>query len=144
MRIFSTILLRIYGKGVDPHLKRTFLALFAYLFVALNAGVSFAANNCTGATYYDADNDTCINCPTGYTDNIDAGKTDISQCQRSCAAGTYIATPPTVGSADYTRLEYIENPNGKYIDTGFKHNPNATTVRGVLRVGVSTNLSNNS
>ncbi|MBP5364127.1 MAG: hypothetical protein J6Y49_02135 [Alphaproteobacteria bacterium] len=106
--------------------------------------MSFAANNCTGATYYDAVNDTCINCPTGYTDNPTAGKTSASECQRSCAAGTFIATPASVGSTAYTRLEYIENPNGKYINTGFSHSKTATTIRGVLRVGVSTNLSNSS
>lgn len=98
--------------------------------------------NCTGANYYDGTSGTCTACPAGYTSNTNNGKTDASQCQISCAAGTFVATPATVGSTDYTRLEYIENPNGKYIDTGFKHNPNATTIRGVLRVGVSSNLSN--
>ena len=123
-------------------MKRLISALFAYLFVALFAGVAFADNNCTGATYYDADNDTCISCPTGYTDNPSNGKTDISECQRRCAAGTYVATPASVGSTAYTRLEYIENPNGKYINTGFTHSPTATTIRGVIRVGVSSNLPN--
>ena len=103
--------------------------------------MAYADTTCTGATYYDASSDTCVACPTGYTDNTTSGKTDVSQCQRSCAAGTYVATPATVGSTAYTRLEYIENPNGKYIDTGFTHNANATTVRGVLRVGVSSTLS---
>ena len=124
-------------------MKRTVLAVSTCLFCALNAGVSFAANNCTGATYYDAVNDTCIDCPTGYTDNPTAGKTSASECQRSCAAGTFVATPAPVGSTAYTRLEYIENPNGKLIDTGFSHPTNVTTVRGVLRVGVSNDLQNN-
>lgn len=96
---------------------------------------------CTGAKFYDGISGTCATCPAGYNGNTADGKTDASQCQISCAAGTYVATPATVGSTDYTRLEYIENPNGKYIDTGFKHNPNTTTVRGVLRVGVSSNLA---
>lgn len=106
-------------------------------------GMAYADTTCTGATYYDASSNTCVECPTGYTDNTTSGKTDVSQCQRSCTAGTYVATPATVGSTDYTRLEYIENPNGKYIDTGFAHSPTATTIRGVLRVGVSQNLANN-
>ena len=109
--------------------------------IAMFIGIAYADTTCTGATYYDASSNTCVACPTGYTDNTTSGKTDVSQCQRSCAAGTYVATPATVGSTAYTRLEYIENPNGKYIDTGFTHNANATTVRGVLRVGVSSTLS---
>ena len=104
--------------------------------------MAYADTTCTGATYYDASSDTCVACPSGYTDNPNEVKTSASDCKRSCAAGTFVATPATVGSTAYTRLEYIENPNGKYIDTGFPHNANATTIRGVLRVGVSDNLSN--
>ena len=100
------------------------------------------ACDCTGANFYDSTSGTCTACPAGYNSNTNNGKTDASQCQISCTAGTFVATPASVGSTDYTRLEYIENPNGKYINTGFTHNPNATTIRGVLRVGVSANLPN--
>ena len=72
---------------------------------------AFAANNCTGATYYDADSDTCIACPTGYDYNTDAGKTSASQCQISCPAGTW--------NGGYTQLEYLESTGTQYIDTEY-------------------------
>lgn len=122
-------------------MKGIFRALLIPI-ITLFIGTAYADTVCTGATYYNASTNTCVDCPAGYTANIDAGKTSVSQCQRSCAAGTYVATPATVGSTAYTRLEYIENPNGKYINTGFTHSSTATTIRGVLRVGVSTNLPN--
>ena len=123
-------------------MQKFFLA-FLIPIITLFIGMAYADTSCVGATYYNASNNTCIACPAGYTDNTTAGKTAANQCQKSCDAGTFIATPATVGgSTDYTRLEYIENPNGKYIDTGFKHSSTATTIRGVLRVGVSTNLPN--
>ena len=125
-------------------MKRIISAALVYLFGVTINGAVFAANNCTGATYYDANNDTCVACPTGYTDNTAPQKTAASQCQRSCAAGEFVATPATVGSSAYTRLEYIENPNGKLINTNFSHPTTVTTVHGVLRVGVSTDLPNNS
>lgn len=99
---------------------------------------------CTGTNFLDNTSNTCIACPSGYDANATNGKTNADQCQRSCAAGTFVATPATVGSTAYTRLEYIENPNGKLINTGFSHSTTATTIRGVLRVGVSTDLPNNS
>ncbi len=61
----------------------TFLLLFT-------VGAARAANNCTGATYYDSTSDTCISCPAGYDANTDAGKTSINQCQIHCDAGTYV------------------------------------------------------
>ena len=46
---------------------------------------------CTGATYFDSDTNICVACPTGYTAHVISGKTSVSQCQISCAAGTYLA-----------------------------------------------------
>ena len=70
---------------------------------------------CSGATYYD-DNYTnvanaCVNCPTGYNYNTTAGKTDISECQIHCDAGTW--------NGEYTQLEYIESNGTQVINTGY-------------------------
>jgi hypothetical protein len=46
--------------------------------------------SCNGATYLD--NNECVACPTGYDANTTSGKSLASQCQISCAAGTYLAT----------------------------------------------------
>ena len=83
---------------------------FAFIFSIFSVS-AFAANNCTGATYYDADSDTCIACPTGYDYNTDAGKTSVSQCQISCPAGTW--------NGEYTQLEYLESDRNSYIDTNY-------------------------
>ena len=69
-----------------------------------------AVNNCTGATYYDSTTDTCLNCPSGYDYNTTAGKTDITECQIHCNAGTYVS--------GYTQLEYITSTGTQYIDSG--------------------------
>ena len=82
-------------------------AIFEFGF---GASVAMAANNCTGATYYDSVNDTCIACPTGYDYNTDSGKTSVTQCQTHCDAGTYVP--------EYTQVEYIESTGTQYIDTG--------------------------
>ncbi len=68
-----------------------------------------AVNNCTGATYYDSTTDTCLNCPSGYDYNTTAGKTDISECQIHCNAGTW--------TGEYTQLEYLTSSGTQYIDT---------------------------
>lgn len=73
------------------------------------APISYADNNCTGATYYDADSGTCIDCPNGYDYNTESGKTSVSQCQIHCAGGTWMG--------GYTTLEYIEGTGTQYIDT---------------------------
>ena len=82
------------------------------IFVSANA--VWAANTCTGATYYDSDNDTCIACPDGYDYNTNAGKTSINQCQIHCDAGTYVK----IAASDYTQLEYIQTNGSQYINTG--------------------------
>ena len=84
--------------------------LFVFAVVAgIFTGVVHADNNCTGATYYDANTDACIACPTGYDYNTDAGKDDITDCQMHCDAGTF--------APGYTQLEYIESTGTQYIDT---------------------------
>ena len=90
---------------------RFIVSLFLAIFLSANA--AWAANDCTGATYYDANTDTCISCPTGYDYNTDAGKTDITQCQIHCDAGTYLIS-------GYTKLEYIQTNGGQYIETGIQ------------------------
>ena len=70
-------------------LKR-WLIVFVLFAGICAGGLAHAANNCTDATYYDADSDTCIACPAGYDANTDAGKTSINQCQIHCDAGTYV------------------------------------------------------
>ena len=87
------------------------LFVFA-VFAGVCTGVAHADNNCTGATYYDTDSDTCIACPAGYDYNTDAGKTDITECQIHCEAGTW---------GEYTQLEYIESTGTQWIDTGVKN-----------------------
>jgi len=80
----------------------TFLLLFT-------VGAAHAANNCTGATYYDADTDACIACPAGYDYNTEPGKDDITDCQIHCDGGTY---------GGYTELQYIQTTSTlTYIDT---------------------------
>ena len=68
-------------------MKKSLFILVTVFCMCLSAR---AANNCTGATYYDSTSDTCISCPAGYDANTDAGKTSINQCQIHCDAGTYI------------------------------------------------------
>ena len=89
----------------------TFLLLFT-------VGAAHAANNCTGATYYDSTSDTCISCPAGYDANTDPGKDDITDCQIHCDAGTW--------KGGYTELEYIESTGEQYIDTLYR--PSAENV----------------
>ncbi len=88
---------------------RKFFVAFALCVGMIAGGAARAENNCTGATYYDADTDTCVACPVGYDYNTDSGKTDITQCQIHCDAGTY--------DSGYTRLEYIESTGTQWIDT---------------------------
>jgi len=113
-------------------LKRFWVALLIVFVGAFIAPVAYAANNCTGATYYDSDSDTCIACPTGYDYNTDAGKTDITQCQIHCDGGTYV-------SVEYTQLEYIESTGTQWID--FTNAANIATpiteIKSVARVSLS-------
>ena len=76
--------------------------------------LSYAANNCTGATYYDATNDACVACPAGYDYNTDDGKTSINQCQTHCNGGTYVEQVLPRG---YTKLEYIAGTGTQFINT---------------------------
>jgi hypothetical protein len=46
---------------------------------------------CRG-TYYRSPNNTCVECPQEYDDDIDDGKTSITDCKIRCAAGTYLST----------------------------------------------------
>ena len=115
----------LQGKEIRGELKpkRTFLSKISHIFVACVAvflftvGLAYAANNCTGATYYDSDTDTCINCPDHYDYNTTAGKTAITDCQISCAAGTYINAAALLPGG-YTTLEYIQTSGSQYIHTG--------------------------
>lgn len=50
-------------------------------------------------------------CPGGYSADTTARKTDITQCQRHCDAGSYLVNA-------YTQLEYLEGTGTQYIDTG--------------------------
>ena len=95
---------------------RGIIKSFLFIFIGiLLPALSIAENNCTGATYYDAENDTCIACPAGYDYNTDAGKTDISQCQIYCDIGT--------GTHEYTELEYIQSTGTQFIRTTYRANP---------------------
>ena len=91
---------------------------------------------CAGAYFFDDMLNTCTPCPNGYNYNTDNGKTDVSQCQIQCVAGTYVETPGVYG---FTVLEYLESPGDAYIDTGFVHN--SDNIRGEIRVGVSENIA---
>jgi len=68
---------------------------------------------CPGAQYLDVDGETCLDCPVGYTSNTTAGKTDITQCQVRCDAGTW--------SGNFTELPYLQSNsnNSNFIDTGY-------------------------
>ena len=91
---------------------------------------------CAGANFFDDALNTCTPCPNGYNYDTTNGKTDVSQCQIQCTAGTYVETPGVYG---YTVLEYLESPGDAYIDTGFVHN--SDNVRGEFRVGVGENIA---
>ena len=90
-------------------------------------GTYSAVNNassctqCSGSTYNDETAAAvCKSCPSGYTYNIDAGKTSINQCQIHCNAGTYADT--------YTELEYLESTGTQYINTGFIPNKQSRMI----------------
>ena len=118
---------------------RTFLNRVAHAFVAVpvvclfaaTPNALYAANNCTGATYYDSVGDTCIACPNGYNYNTDAGKTSVIQCQIHCNAGTFIKTALAPLPDGYTRLLYLESSGTQYISTGYAY-ANNTTARVVI------------
>lgn len=86
-----------------------------------NLEAAYQASQCTscqGATYADRTGSTsCKSCPTGFTANPTPGKTDKSQCQISCPAGTYLGTYVDLPSF-YERLDYIQSNGTPYIDTG--------------------------
>ena len=52
---------------------------------------------CIGATFYDTALEDCTPCPTGYNVNTTPGKTDVTQCQTQCAAGTFVEFPGIYG-----------------------------------------------
>ena len=106
----------MWGRG-DLNIRAWFVGFFVGVFFAT---LACAANNCTGATYYDAVNDTCISCPTGYDYDMTDGKTSVAQCRIQCAAGTYVEYSGL--DIGYTRLEYIQSSGTQYIDTGVKLN----------------------
>ena len=110
------------------------------LVLSARFGVAYAVDTCTGTDFYDAKLEACTPCPNGYDYNDDDGKTDVSQCQIQCAAGTYIRDAGVYG---YIRLEYLESNGDAYINTGFKHNPAAGTIRGEIRVGASHDMPSN-
>ena len=91
---------------------------------------------CAGTYFFDDKLNTCTPCPSGYNYNTDNDKTDVTQCQIQCAAGTYVETPGIYG---FTVLEYLESPGDAYIDTGFVHN--SDNIRGEFRVGVGENIA---
>ena len=130
-----SIYLVLFG-GLDSEglLKRFLVALLIVFAGAFVAPVAYAVNNCTGATYYDADSDTCISCPAGYDYNDDAGKTSITQCQIHCNAGTYVKN---AGSVDFTPVEYLESTGSQYIDIGGVDINNANNTRARFIVDTS-------
>ena len=65
------------------------LLLFLIASGIFSGSVARADNNCTGATYYDADSDSCVACLTGYDANTTPGKVSPTECQIHCDAGTY-------------------------------------------------------
>jgi len=116
---------------------KKFFAILCAIFSIFCGVDTYADNNCTGATYYDSDSDTCIACPAGYDANTTAGKTDITQCQMHCDAGTWCG--------EYTELEYITIDEAAYIDTGLKMGIDITVGRGRLYVDASLlNITNSS
>lgn len=87
---------------------------------------------CIGATFYDTALAGCTPCPTGYDKNTTAGKTDVTQCQTQCDAGTFVEVPGVYG---YTNIEYLESDGSQYINTGFTHPAGTTNIRGEIRIG---------
>ncbi|MBN1324716.1 MAG: hypothetical protein JW974_00640 [Alphaproteobacteria bacterium] len=57
----------------------------------VNYGSTGSRLPCTGATYSGSGASSCTNCPSGYTDNLEDGKTSSSECQIQTDAGTYLA-----------------------------------------------------
>lgn len=97
------------------------------IFLTIVPLVAHAENNCTGATYYDTTSDDCRHCPNGFDYDTSDGKTDISQCQILCPAGTYVAATTACENteyanipAEYTPIEYLESTGTQYINTGYK------------------------
>ena len=110
------------------------LTFFIGIFLFTNTAM--ADNTCTGATYYDSDNDICIACPDQYDYDETPGKTSINQCQIHCPAGEYAINVPT-----YSRLEYIaNNSDGKqWINTGIPRElQDYRLVMGVMFSNTST------
>ena len=94
---------------------------------------------CIGATFYDTALAACTPCPAGYNANTTAGKTDVTQCQTQCDAGTFVEFPSLYG---YTHIEYLESDGSQYINTGFTHPAGTTNVRGEIRIGTGTTAIN--
>ena len=90
---------------------------------------------CIGATFYDTALEDCTPCPTGYNVNTTPGKTDVTQCQTQCAAGTFVEFPGIYG---YTHIEYLESDGKQFINTGFTHPAGTTNVRGEIRIGTGS------
>ena len=103
-----------------------------------NACVLLAAS-CTGATYWQEIEGvgTCVDCPTGYIGNVDAGKQSINQCQISCSGGTV--------PDNYTMVEFLENSGsmteGQFIDTGYKIKSDKVVINTVIGTGVTRDTS---
>ena len=78
---------------------------------------------CPGGVYnVSSTQDQGVNtCPGDYTYDTTTGKSDITQCQIYCSAGTYIDT-------GYTELEYLESEGIQYIDTDFIPNKQSRMV----------------
>lgn len=85
---------------------------------------------CTGATYSGSGQSSCTPCPTGYTTNTTAGKTDITQCVITCPPGTRVAAPgegcTTPGGAWYSEftqtINYYDVSNVSYCPQGYDYN----------------------
>lgn len=118
---------------------RKFFVAFALCVGMIAGGAARAENNCTGATYYDADTDTCVACPDGYDYNTDSGKTDITQCQIHCDAGTFCGVPPSSYASDGLLLlldgyENTQNGNDPNTNVWYDLSPrqnNANLIGGV-------------
>ncbi|HNY25310.1 MAG TPA: InlB B-repeat-containing protein [Alphaproteobacteria bacterium] len=84
----------------------------------VNYGSTGSRTQCTGATYSTSGSGTCSACPTGYTSNTDAGKTDITQCQIQTTAGNYIATANDTSTTTCPAGYYCQAVLVSYGNTG--------------------------
>lgn len=115
------------GAAITNRQKFYATSIIMAIFLTIAPLVAHAENNCTGATYYDTTSDDCRHCPNGFDYDTSDGKTDISQCQILCPAGTYVAATTACENTEYANIpveyipiEYLESTGTQYINTGYK------------------------